>query len=152
MFEGIGKPNLTNLLVLGAIGLVVPRLLPQMAPAMGTAVKIVVDLLTESEAEAAEELVEALVSGTMAEINRHIAGAEDPGEGRRSVERSIAQFKHKARQRAHRWGRDDKDRHRRYRRHLTRLREEVERARPSRVGWQRDIFDDLGEAIEEEVV
>jgi hypothetical protein len=69
-------------------------------------VKLVIDLLTESEAEAAEELVEALVSGTIAEINAGIAGADDPEEGRRSVERSIAQFKHNARRRAHRWGRD----------------------------------------------
>ena len=150
MFEDIAKPNLTNLLVLGAIGLVVPKLLPQMGPAMGTAVKVVIDLLTESEAEATEELVEALVSGTIDEINRHIAGTEDPEEGRRAVERSIAQFKHKARRRAHRWGSDDKDRHRRYRRHLTKLREEMAQARPSHEGWQRNILDDVGEAIEEE--
>ena len=149
MFENIGKPNLTNLLVLGAIGVVVPKLLPQMGPAMGTAVKIVIDLLTESEAEAAEELMEALVSGAIAEIKTHMARAGDAEEGRRSAERSIAQFKHKARQRAHRWGRDEADRHRRYRRHMTRLREEMERARADHAGWQRNIFDDLGEAIEE---
>ena len=151
MFEDFPRPNLTNMLVLGAIGLVVPKLLPQMGPVVGTAVKVVIDLLTESEAEATEELVEALVSGTVAEINKHVAGAENPEEGRRSAERSIAQFKHRARRSSHRWGRDDRDRHRRYRRHLTKLREEMAGARPQRAGWQRDIFDELGEAIEEEV-
>jgi hypothetical protein len=149
MFEDIGRPNLVNLLVLGVIGAVLPKLLPEMRPAMGTAVKVVVDLLTESEAEAMEELVEALVSGTITEINRHLARADDPQEGRRLAEHSVAQFKHKARQRAHRWGSDDKDRHRRYRRHLTKLREEVERSKPEHEGWQRDIFDDLEETIEE---
>jgi GrpB-like predicted nucleotidyltransferase (UPF0157 family) len=150
MFEDIGKPNLTNLLVLGAVGVILPRLLPEMRPVVGTAVKLVIDLLTESEAEAAEELLEALVSGTIAEIKTQIAGADDPEEGRRSAERSIAQFKHKAHRRAHRWGRDDVDRRRRYRRHLRRLREEMAQAQLSHIDWQRDIFDDLGEAIEDE--
>jgi hypothetical protein len=120
-----------------------------MRPAVATTIKLVVDLLTESEAEATEELVEALVSGTIAEINRHIARADDAEEGRRLAEHSVAQFKHKARRRAHRWGRDDKDRHRRYRRSMTKLREETQRARSGHEGWQRDIFDDLGETIEE---
>ena len=151
MFEDIPKPNLANLLVLGAIGLVLPKLLPQMGPVMGTAVKVVIDLLTESEAEATEELVEALVSGTIAEINKHITGTENPEAGRRSVEHSVAQFRHRAHQRARRWGRDEKDQHRRYRRHLTRLREAMAQARPSQEGGQRNIFDELGEAIEEEV-
>jgi Sec-independent protein translocase protein TatA len=151
MFEEIGKPNLTNLLVLGVIGAVLPKLLPQMAPAMGTAVKVVIDLLTESEAEATEELVEALVSGTVAEINRHIARADNPEEGRRLAEQSVAQFEHKARRRAHRWGRDDKDRHRRYHRHLAKLHEEMKQARSGHEGWRRDIYDDLGESVEEKV-
>jgi hypothetical protein len=114
---------------------------------MGTAVKLVIDLLTESEAEASEELVEALVSGTIAEIKAHIADAADPEKGRRSAESSIARFKHKAHRRAHRWGREDIDRRRRYRRHLRRLREEMAQAQLSHTGWQRDIFDDLGQVI-----
>jgi hypothetical protein len=150
MFEDIGKPNLTNLLVLGAVGVILPKLLPELRPTMGAAVKLVIDLLTESEAEAAEELVEALVSGTIAEIKAHIADATDPDKGRRSAESSIARFKHKAHRRAHRWGHDDIDRRRRYRRHLRRLREEMAQAQLSHTGWQRDIFDDLGEVIEEE--
>ncbi|MBO0735750.1 MAG: hypothetical protein J2P48_04170 [Alphaproteobacteria bacterium] len=150
MFEDVGKPNLVNLLVLGAIGVVLPKILPQMQPAVGTAVQLVIDLFTESEAEATEELVQALVSGTVAEIDKHIERAENPEEGRRSVERSIAQFKRKARQRAHRWGSDDKDRHRRYLRHVRKLREEMRQASPRQEGWQRDIFDDLEEAMEEE--
>jgi len=148
MFEDIGKPNLTNLLVLGAVGVILPRLLPELRPTMGAAIKLVIDLLTESEAEAAEELVEALVSGTIEEIKAHIVGADDSEEGRRSAERSIAQFKHKARRRAHRWGRDDVDWRRRYRRHLTRLGEEMAQAQLDHPGWQRDIFDDLEEVIE----
>jgi Sec-independent protein translocase protein TatA len=149
MFEDIGRPNLTNLLVLGAIGVVLPKLLPNMGPAVGTAVKIVIDLLTESEAEAAEELVEALVSSTMAEINSHLAAAVGPEEGRRVAEHSVGQFKHKARQRSDRWGSDDKDRHRRYHRHLTTLRKEMERASLGHEDWQRNVLDDLGETIEE---
>jgi hypothetical protein len=149
MFEDIGKPNLTNLLVLGAVGVILPKLLPELRPTMGTAVKLVIDLLTESEAEAAEELVGALVSGTIAEIKARIADAGDAEEGRRSAESSIARFKGKAHRRAHRWGHDDVDRRRRYRRHLRRLREEMAQAQLSQTGWQRDIFDDLGEVIEE---
>jgi hypothetical protein len=85
----------------------------------------------------------------MAEINRHISQAENPAEARRSVERSVARFRHKARQRAHRWGADHNDRHRRYNRHLRSLRKEMERAENQHDGWQRDIFDDIGEIIEE---
>jgi hypothetical protein len=149
MFEDFGKSNLVNLLVLGAIGMVLPKLLPDMRPGLATAVQIVIDLLTESEAEAAEELMEALVSSTMAEINRHISQMDDPGAARQSVERSVARFKSKARQRAHRWGGDHDDRHRRYNRHLQKLRKEMERSKGQHDGWQRDIFDDIGEIIEE---
>ena len=67
-----------------------------------------------------------------------------------SAEQSIVQFKHKAHRRAHRWGRDEVDRRRRYRRHLRRLREEIAQAQLDHAGSQRVIFDDLGEAIEDE--
>jgi hypothetical protein len=149
MFEDFGKSKLVNLLALGAIGMVLPKVLPGMAPAVGTAVKVIIDLLTESEAEVAEELMEALVSSTIAEINVHISQIDDPGEARQSVERSVARFKHKARRRAHRWGADHDDRHRRYDRHLRKLRKEMDRSKDQHDGWQRNIFDDVGEIIEE---
>jgi Sec-independent protein translocase protein TatA len=147
MFEDIGKPNLVSLLALGAVSVVLPKLLPQMGSALGTAVKIAIDLVTESEAEAAEELIDALVSGTIAEINKEVAQPADPEKSRQMVERSIAHFKHRARRRAHRWGADDHDRHRRYRRHLTKLRNAMDLAIDQEVGWRRDILDDLGESI-----
>jgi hypothetical protein len=153
MFEDFGKSNLVNLLVLGAVGMVLPRVLPRVlpgvAPAVGTAVKVVIDLLTESEAEAAEELMEALVSSTIAEMNRHISQADDPAEARQLVEHSVARFEQRARRRAHRWGTDHDDRHRRYRRHLQKLSKEVERSKEQHDGWQRDIFDDVGDIIED---
>jgi hypothetical protein len=149
MFEDIGKPNLVSLLALGLVSMALPRLLPGMRPALGTAAKVVVDLLTESEAEAAEELIEALVSSTIAEINSEVARPTDPEESRRSIERKVAEFKHRARKRAHRWGADEDDRHRRYRRHLTKLREAVDRSKERHEGWGRDILDDLGDSIEE---
>lgn len=149
MFEDIWKPNLVNLLALGVVSAVLPKLLPQMSPAVGTAVKVVIDLFTESEAEAAEELIEALVSSTISEIKREVSRPADPAESRRLVEQSIARFKHRARRRAHRWGADEHDRHRRYRRHLTKLREAVDRSKDQQVGWQRDVLDDLGDSIEE---
>jgi hypothetical protein len=93
--------------------------------------------------------MEALVSRTIAEINRHISQADNPTEARQSVEHSIARFKHKARQRAHRWGADHNDRRRRYRRHLRRLQKEVEQSKDEHEGWQRNIFDDVGDIIEE---
>ena len=149
MFEDIGKPNLVNLLVLGAVGMVLPKVLPGMPPAVGTAVKVVIELLTESEAEAAEELMEALVSSTIAEINRHVSHADDPAEARRSVERSVARFKHKARERVQRWGADHDDRHRRYDRHLRRLQKAMEQSKGRHDGWRQDIYDDIGQTIEE---
>ena len=149
MFEDFGKSNLVNLLAFGVVAAVLPKLLPEMNPAVGTAVKVVLDLFTESEAEAAEELMQALVSSTLAEIDRHVASADNPEAGRRAIERSIAHFKHKARQRAHRWGTDHDDRRRRYSRHLRKLRNEMERSKDLHDGWQRDIFDDIGDFIEE---
>ena len=149
MFEDFGKPNLVTLLTLGLVSAVLPKLLPDMRPAMGTAVKVVLDLLTESEAEAAEELMQALVSGTISEINRQLSQPGDPGRSRQHAEAAITRFKQRARNRAHRWGADEHDRERRYRRHLTRMREGLNQSRAARAGWQRDILDDLGESLDE---
>ena len=149
MFEDFGKSDLVSWLAFGIVAAVVPKLLPEMSPAMGTAVKVVVDLFTESEAEAAEELMQALVSSTVAEIKRHVAHSETPEEGRQAVERSVTRFKHKARQRAHRWGANHEDRRRRYRRQLATLQKQVERAKDQHEGWQRNILDDVGESLEE---
>ena len=149
MFEDIGKPNLATLLTLGLVSAVLPKLLPQMGPAVGTAVKVVIDLLTESEAEAAEELIDALVSSTIAEINKEVARPADPQQSRQEVERIVEHFKHRARRRAHRWGADEHDRQRRYRRHLAQLRVAVARSKDQHADWQRDILDDVGETLDE---
>jgi hypothetical protein len=149
MFEDIGKPNLTNLLVLGLVSVALPKLLPQMTPAVGSAIKVVIDLLTESEAEAAEELMEALVSSTMTEINGAISRAGGPHQGRQVAAAAVAHFKRRARRRAHSWGADEHDRQHRYGRHLTRLREAVDRSKDRQDGWRRNILDDLGESLDE---
>jgi hypothetical protein len=149
MFEDFGKPNLVTLLTLGLVSAVLPKLLPDMRPAVGTAAKVVLDLVTESEAEAAEELMQALVSGTIAEINRQLAQPADPDQSRQAVESTVTRFKRRARSRAHRWGADEHDRQRRYRRHLTKMREGLDRSKERHVGWQRDILDDLGESLDE---
>lgn len=149
MFEDIGKPNLTTLLTLGLVSVVVPRLLPQMSPAVSTAVKIVIDLFTESEAEAAEELMDALVSSTMAEIKKEVSRPADPLQSRQAVERTVEHFKHRARRRAHQWGADEHDGHRRYRRHLAKLRAAVDRVADQHADWRRNILDDVGETLDE---
>jgi hypothetical protein len=151
MFEDIGKPNLATMFTLGLVSMVLPRLLPQMGPAVGTAVKIVIDLFTESEAEAAEELIDALVSSTIAEINKEVARPGDPQQSREAVERTVEHFKHRARRRAHHWGADERDRQRRYRRHLTKLRAAVDRATDQHADWRRNILDDVGESLDEAV-
>jgi DNA-binding transcriptional ArsR family regulator len=151
MFEDIGKPNLVGLVALGLVSAILPKLLPEMRPAMGTAVKLVLDLLTESEAEAAEELMQALVSGTIAEINRQLAQPADQDQSRQAVERTMSHFKRRARRRADSWGKDAHDQQRRYRRHLTKLREAVAASKDQQEGWRRDILDDLGESLEETV-
>jgi hypothetical protein len=149
MFEDIGKPNLVHLLALGLVSAVLPKLLPEMRPAIGTAAKIVIDLLTESEAEAAEELIEALVSSTISEINKEVSRSADPGETKEVVERTVAHFKRRARRRAHSWGTDERDRQRRYHRHITKLREAVDRSKHRQDEWLRDILDDLGEGTDQ---
>ena len=149
MFEDFGKPNLISLLTLGLVSAVLPKLLPDMRPAMGTAVKVVLDLMTESEAEAAEELMQALVSATIAEIRQQLSHSADPDQSRRVVEHTIARFKKRARGRAHRWGADEHDQARRYRRHLTKMREGLEQSKERHAGWQRDILDDLGGSLDE---
>lgn len=149
MFEDIGKPNLATLLTLGLVSAVLPKFLPQMGSGIGTAVKIAIDLFTESEAEAAEELIDALVSSTMAEISKEVARPSEPQQSRLAVERTVEHFKHRARRRAHHWGADERDRQRRYRRHLTKLRAAVNRSKDRHGGWQRSILDDLGENLDE---
>ena len=120
-----------------------------MSPAVGSAVKLVIDLLGESEAEAAEELMEALVSSTIAEINKEVSRPTDPQQSRQAVERTVADFKRRARRRAQSWGANEHDGQHRYRRHLTKLREAVDRSKDQHAGWRRDILDDLGESLEE---
>lgn len=150
MFEDFGKSNLVGLLALGLVSAALPRLIPATRPGLRTAAKFVFDLLTESEAEAAEELMQALVSSTIAEIRREMARPQDPGEAREAVEQTVARFKNRARQRAHRWGSDHHDRQRRYHRHLTKLQQAVDRSKEQESGWRRDVLDDLGESIEEQ--
>jgi Sec-independent protein translocase protein TatA len=149
MFDDIGKSNLVTFLILGLVSVMLPKLLPQMSPALGSAVKLVVDLLGESEAEAAEELMEALVSSTIAEINKEVSRPADPQQSRQAVERTVADFKRRARRRAQSWGANEHDGQRRYRRHLTKLREAVDRSKDQHLGAGRDILDDLGESLEE---
>ncbi len=108
-----------------------------------------VDLLTESEAEAAEELIDTLVSSTMAEINKEVARPGDLQQSRQAVERTVEHFKHRAGRRAHHWGADERDRQRRYRRHLAKLRAVVNRAKDHHTDWRRDILDDVGESLDE---
>ena len=149
MFEDFGKPNLVTLLTFGLVSAMLPKLLPQMSPAVGTAVKLVIDLLGESEAEATEELIEALVSSTIAEINKEVSRTTDPHQTRQAIEHTVAQFKRRARRRAQSWGTNEHDGQHRYRRHLTKLREAVDRSKDQHSGRSRDILHDLGESLEE---
>jgi hypothetical protein len=61
----------------------------------------------------------------------------------------VQHFKHRARRRAHHWGTDERDRRRRYRRHLAKLRAAVDRATDQHADWPRNILDDLGESLDE---
>jgi hypothetical protein len=60
----------------------------------------------------------------------------------------MERFKHRARRRAYTWGTDDHDRHRRYRRHLTKLRAAADLVTDQQADWWRDILDDVGESPE----
>ena len=75
----------------------------------------------------------------------------DPQQSRQVVERTLEHFKHRARRSAHRWGADEHDRQRRYRRHLAKLRAAVDRATDQHADWRRNILDDVGESLDEAV-
>ena len=85
----------------------------------------------------------------MAEITKEVARSGDLQQSRQAVERTVEHFKHRARRRAHHWGADERDRQRRYRRHLAKLRAAVDRATDQHADWRRNILDDLGESIDE---
>jgi hypothetical protein len=121
MLESLTKSDIIVVAGLGVAAAVLAELLPNARPALRSAVKFGVDLFLESEGEAESELIQSLVSATMHGIRDDLSKTNNEPERRDAVEARVENFKRQARVRARRWGGDQQDRHRRYRRHIVRL-------------------------------
>ncbi|MBV9014128.1 MAG: hypothetical protein JO213_14235 [Alphaproteobacteria bacterium] len=127
MLESLTKSDIIAVAGLGVAAAILSELLPNARPALRSAVKLGVDLFLESEGEAEAELIQSLVSATMHGIRDDLSKTHNEPERRDAVEARVENFKRQARVRARRWGGDQQDRHRRYRRHIARLETTLER-------------------------
>ncbi|HEY4472496.1 MAG TPA: hypothetical protein VGN21_15075 [Stellaceae bacterium] len=120
MLENLTKSDVLTAAGLGLAAAMLSELLPNAKPLVRSAIQFGVDLLTESEAEAEAELVQSLIEATLHCIRQDLSEAGSEPERRQAVLARVEHFKKQARVRAHRWGSDPQDRHRRYRHHVAR--------------------------------
>lgn len=121
------KSDIVAVVGLGVAAAVLSDLLPNAKPLIQSAIKFGADLFLEAEGEAEAELIQSLVSATMRGFRQDLSEVRNEPERREAVEARVEDFKRQARTRARRWGSDQQDRHRRYRRHINRLQASLEK-------------------------
>lgn len=121
MFENVTKSDIVTVLGLGLATAALSELMPNAKPLLQSAVKFGVNLFLEAEGEAEVELIQSLITATMQGIRQDMSATASEPERREAIEARVEHFKKQARIRARRWGSDQQDRHRRYRRHVARL-------------------------------
>jgi hypothetical protein len=142
MFEDLAKSNLVTMVGLTVLTAALPSLLPEWRPAFKTAVKFGITLLAESEAEAEAELIQSLVETTIEAIREELAKPAGTADRDAAVRRRVRHFKHRAHRRALRWGADEHDSRRRYRRHVIRLATSLEHQEQQSLARDRPIIAD----------
>ncbi len=142
--------NILAGLALGAVALALPAVLSGVRAPMAALVRTGVLLFVEAEFELEGEAIEALVDATAEALSAALAAPGTRAARRQQAEAAIQQFKHRARTRSRRHGRDERDRARRYHRHLTALKRAVVSRRDRLPADQRGAMDRLIGTIAED--
>ena len=150
MLENITKSDVVTVLGLGLIAAVVSELLPNTRPLLRAAIQFGVDLLTESEIEAEAELIRSLVAATVRGIQQDLSAPASEPERREAMQTRVDDFKRQARIRARRWGSDQSDRHRRYRRNVAQLEASLAKQRHRAAPRDQRVLDYAFEALASE--
>ena len=150
MLENITKSDVVTVLGLGLIAAAVSELLPNTRPLLRSAIQFGVDLLTESEIEAEAELIRSLVAATVRGIQQDLSAPASEPERREAMQTRVDDFKRQARIRARRWGSDQSDRHRRYRRNVAQLEASLAKQRHRSAPRDQRVLDYAFEALASE--
>src|SRR5690242_975594 len=128
LLDDVLKPAPATVVGLGVLALAVPVAVPALRPQWAAIVKAGVKLFLEAELGAEGELIDRLVDETVDALLAAISRGTE-AERKRAAETAVRRFEVTARRRAHRHGRGEGDRERRYERHLAKLRHRLERER-----------------------
>jgi hypothetical protein len=140
--------NIMTGVAIGALSLVLPAIFPAIRGPMIAVLTAGATLFVEAEFEVEGEAVEALVETTMEVLSEAVAGSET--ELHQAAETTLRQFTHRARTRSNRWGRDEKDRAARHRRHTTALKRAMERQSKKWPAAQHGVIARLAEGVIED--
>ena len=134
LVEDILKGNLLAVAAVGATAIVLPKMFPNLSPPLRSAIKSGVSLFLESEAEAEGGIIGRLADEAMESVLASLSGPGSADERHQAAQAAVEDFKRTAHARARRYGRDDRGRAARYKRHIAALRRKLERARAHHAG------------------
>jgi hypothetical protein len=139
-------------LVIGvaAAALTLPIVFPPLRAPMLAVLKTGIALFVEAEFEVEGEAIETLADGTVDAVFAALSGSGRQEERHRAAHDAIRVFTQDARRRAHRWGHDERDRAKRYRRHVAALRRKMARLKEEGPEEHRAAIGHLADAIVED--
>jgi hypothetical protein len=147
--EDMLKGNLITTVAIGAMALVLSKILPDLSPPLRSAVKSGLSLFLESESEAEGGIIERLADMALKNVLTTLSGLGSPEERQKAARGAVEDYKRTAHSRARRYARDHKDRHARRRRHIEALRHRLNRARVQATGRQAQDLESLIGALDE---
>jgi hypothetical protein len=134
LIENVVESNLLTAAAIGAVALVLPKVMPDLSPPLRSMVKGGISLFLESESEAEGGIVERLAGTALKGVLESLSAPGDSAGQQQQARSAINHFKRTARRRARHYACNDDDRTARYRRHIHALRRGLDRARQQRTG------------------
>ena len=127
LIEDFVKGNLLPAAAVGAVALVLPKLLPNLPPGLRSAVKGGISLFLESESEAEGGIINRLANNALKNALDALSAPGAPEDRKRAARAVVENFKRAAHARAGRYGRNRGDRSARYGRHIAALRHAIKK-------------------------
>ncbi len=147
--EDFLKGNLLVAAAVGATALVLPKVLPDLSPSLRSTVKSALSLFLECESEAEGGIVNRLADHALQGVLKNLSGPGSDEDKRKAAGAVVERFKHTARTRARRYGRDETSRKTRYNRHIKALRQAFGRAGSRQTGKNAAALRELSAALDE---
>jgi hypothetical protein len=142
--------NFVTGVAVAAAGLTLPIVFPGLRAPMLAVLKTGIGLFVEAEFEVEGVAIGKLVDATLEGIFGALSGSGPQEERHRTAHAAIRAFDRDARSRADRWGHNERDRARRYRRHVAALRRKMARLEEHGPEQHRTAIGDLADAIVED--